>query len=114
VSTTKRHTRPIDPIPEFASREEEREFWDTHDLSDYWDQWKPSKLRYVGEPMEQITVTIDAHTMKRVRAESKQRGIDPAILIHIYVLEHFQNEDGQNEGGQKQDHAAPETTSAQS
>ena len=23
-------------IPEFANREEEAEFWDTHDITDYW------------------------------------------------------------------------------
>jgi hypothetical protein len=30
-----------DPIPEFASRQEEAEFWDTHDFGDYWDDWQP-------------------------------------------------------------------------
>jgi predicted DNA binding CopG/RHH family protein len=109
MSKVKRHTPTIDPIPEFASREEEREFWDTHDLSDYWDQWKPSKLNFKLEPMEQITVTIDAHTMTRIRAEAKERGIDPAILIHIYVLEHFQHQDRAASGS-----STPETAIAPS
>ena len=28
-------------IPEFASREEEAEFWDTHDFTDYLDELEP-------------------------------------------------------------------------
>ena len=30
-------------IPEFKTIEEEAEFWDTHDLADYWDELKPVK-----------------------------------------------------------------------
>ncbi len=32
-------------IPKFANREEEAAFWDTHDISDYWDELKPVKLK---------------------------------------------------------------------
>ena len=98
-----RATRPS-RIPTFASREEEAEFWDTHDFTDYLDELTPSTLRYVGEPMEDVTVTIDPDTMKRVRAEAKQQGIDPAVMIFIYVLEHFQNQD------RKQSSAKPDAT----
>ena len=33
-----------DPIPEFATREEEAEFWDTHDFTDYWDELEPANV----------------------------------------------------------------------
>jgi CopG antitoxin of type II toxin-antitoxin system len=36
------------PIPEFASREEEARFWDTHDLADYWDEFKPVEMRFAN------------------------------------------------------------------
>jgi hypothetical protein len=39
--TKKRESR----IPKFANREEEAAFWDTHDISDYWDELKPVKLK---------------------------------------------------------------------
>jgi hypothetical protein len=29
-------------IPEFATREEEAEFWDSHDVTDYLDELKPA------------------------------------------------------------------------
>ena len=32
-------------IPQFASREEEADFWDTHDMSDYWSELEPVKLK---------------------------------------------------------------------
>ena len=35
---------PSGPIPEFATREEEAEFWDTHDFTDYWDELEPANV----------------------------------------------------------------------
>lgn len=32
-------------IPKFANREEEAAFWDTQDVSDYWDELRPVKLK---------------------------------------------------------------------
>ena len=43
------HHEPTKPhkshIPEFASREEEAEFWDIHDFTDYLDELEPVKIR---------------------------------------------------------------------
>ena len=30
-------------IPDFKTAEEEAEFWETHSVSDYWDEFKPVK-----------------------------------------------------------------------
>ena len=38
--------KPYERIPEFKSREEEAEFWDTHDLADYWREFKTVKARF--------------------------------------------------------------------
>jgi hypothetical protein len=33
-------------VPEFTSREEEAEFWDTHDVTDYLDELRPVRVRF--------------------------------------------------------------------
>ncbi len=33
-------------IPEFASREEEAKFWDTHDIADYQGELKTTQARF--------------------------------------------------------------------
>ncbi len=33
-------------IPEFQSLEEEAEFWDTHDFTDYLDELRPVQVRF--------------------------------------------------------------------
>lgn len=80
-------------IPTFASYEEEAEWWDTHDITDYLDEMEPVKVTFNLEPMASLTVDLDAHTMKRVRAEAKKQGIPPETLIFIWILERFQSQD---------------------
>ena len=36
--------RRLKPIPKFRSRKEERDFWDTHDTTEYFDQGSLVKL----------------------------------------------------------------------
>jgi len=42
-------------IPQFASREEEADFWDTHDMSDYWSELEPVKLKVAKNLSKGIT-----------------------------------------------------------
>ena len=52
------------PIPEFTSREEEAEFWDTHSLADYWDEFKPLKVRFGKNLSTGINVPLVHKTLQ--------------------------------------------------
>ena len=45
-------------IPQFTSHEEEANFWDTHDISEYWDELEPVKVTFAKnlstEPLAKI------------------------------------------------------------
>lgn len=61
--------RPPSRIPDFKSREEEAEFWDTHDFMDFWDELEPVKL--------EVSPAFRAEVEARVAAERA----DPRPLI---------------------------------
>lgn len=42
-------------IPNFASREEEAEFWDTHAFTDYLDELAPVKV-HVAKPLTALSL----------------------------------------------------------
>jgi hypothetical protein len=46
MTNDERPTAQPEPIPKFDSREEEAAFWDSHDLADYWDTFKPVRARF--------------------------------------------------------------------
>jgi predicted DNA binding CopG/RHH family protein len=76
-----------EPIPAFASREEEAEFWDTHDLADYWDEFKPVQVRFAKNLSRGITVRFDDESLTKLREEAHAKGVGPTTLVRMWVLE---------------------------
>ena len=74
-------------IPTFASHEEEAEFWDTHDLSDYWDELKPVKVKFAKNLSQGITIRLDAKTLEELREQAHEKGIGPTTLARMWILE---------------------------
>jgi len=78
---------PRSRIPKFKSREEEAEFWDTHDLTDYWDEFKPVRVRFAKNLSEGITIRLDRETLTELRSRAKEKGIGPTTLARMWILE---------------------------
>lgn len=93
MTTKERRMKPKEPIPEFASREEEAEFWDTHDLADYWDEFKPVDVRFAKNLSEGITIRLDSETLAKLRSRAKEKGIGPTTLARMWILERLQEEE---------------------
>ena len=86
---TRKATAKKRRIPEFATREEEAAFWDTHDVSDYWDDFKPARARFAKQLSEGITIRLDPETLARLRSLASEMGIGPTTLARIWILEHL-------------------------
>jgi hypothetical protein len=83
-----RRTPHPEPIPEFHSREEEAAFWDSHDLVDYWETFKPVRVRFNKQLSEGITVRLDPETL---RQRAHALGIGPTSLARIWILGHLRD-----------------------
>lgn len=73
-------------IPVFANRQEEAEFWDTHDTTDFEAEFKPVRVR-VSKLSEGITIRLDPDTLETVRSLASEKGIGPTTLIRMWVME---------------------------
>ena len=74
-------------IPEFASREEEARFWDTHDTTDYEDEFRPVRVRFAKNLSEGITIRLSPETLATLRSEAREKGIGPTTLARMWILE---------------------------
>jgi len=54
----KRRLRKLKPIPKFRSREEERDFWENHDTTEYFDEKSLIKLAPHIKDVELIHVYV--------------------------------------------------------
>lgn len=74
-------------IPEFSSIEEEAEFWDTHDTTDFESEFRPVKVRAAKNLSEGITIRLDPDTLDQLRARAHDQGIGPTTLVRMWILE---------------------------
>jgi predicted DNA binding CopG/RHH family protein len=72
--------------PEFKSREEEANFWDTHDVTDYFDTEHPIKVNY-NFPRKVVSLRLDDETSMALRKVAQQKGIGMTTLIRMWLRE---------------------------
>jgi hypothetical protein len=87
-----RKMRPKEPIPKFSSYEEEAEFWDTHDVTDYWDDFEPVDLRFSPDLKSVLTFPIDAETLDQLQKAASSRGVEIDTLLNSWIHEHLEAE----------------------
>ena len=79
-------------IPKFASMEEEAEFWDTHDITDFLDELKPVELKFSGKLAQGLVVRFDADTFRKVCSIAQEDGVTPDALVHQWVVERLNDQ----------------------
>lgn len=81
----------IEPIPEeFASYEEAAEFWDTHDTTDYLEDFEtvPVEVSLVRRRYE---VEIDEDLSQVLYEKAQQKGVDVSQLVNTVLRETLGN-----------------------
>lgn len=73
-------------ISKASSYRELGEFWDTHDLADYWDQTQAVEVTLNLES-EVTYYALERDLAKQVRRLAQQRGISPETLLNLWVQE---------------------------
>jgi hypothetical protein len=75
------------PVPEFATREEEAAFWDTHSLGEYWDSATSVDVRFARSLSRGLTIRLDPATLAALRAEAHAQGMGPTTLARSWIME---------------------------
>jgi hypothetical protein len=75
------------PIPEhFKSIEEAAEFWDSHDLADYWDLTQEA-LFEVDIQRRVFLTALEPELAKKLIACAHKRGVSTETLINLWLAE---------------------------
>ncbi|HLX40514.1 MAG TPA: CopG family antitoxin [Ktedonobacteraceae bacterium] len=74
-------------IPAFKSYEEEAEFWDTHDFTDFQQETTPVTVRSTHSLSANVQVRFDRETDHQLEALARERGMKKATLIRTIVME---------------------------
>lgn len=89
-------TVKLKKIPEFKNREEEANFWDTHDFTDYVDFSKKQDVKLIFEldkPKEEsLVVRVQSSIKRALEKLAKSQGISPSTLVRMWMIEKLKKE----------------------
>jgi predicted HicB family RNase H-like nuclease len=76
-----------DPIPKhFNNIAEAADFWDTHDLADYWD--KTREAHFEVDLQRRVFLTaLEPELAKKIAVRAQQQGVSSETLINVWLKE---------------------------
>jgi predicted DNA binding CopG/RHH family protein len=78
-------------VPKFKSLKEEREFWDTHDSTDYHDDLKTTKqVVFVRPKKEVISLRLEPKFIRRLRELADKEGLPPTTYARMLIVKSIQ------------------------
>lgn len=78
-------------IPEFNNREQEAKWFDTHDMTNYQNEFKTVGVRFAKNLSEGITIRLDPKTLTKLRSKAHKKGVGPTTLARMWIMENLQS-----------------------
>jgi predicted DNA binding CopG/RHH family protein len=78
-------------LPKFKSLKEEREFWDTHDSTEYHDDFKTARdVVFVRPKKEVISLRLDPKIIRRLKELADKEGLAPTTYARMLIVKSIQ------------------------
>lgn len=81
----------LKPVPEFKSLTEEAEFWDSHDLTEYFDFSKAKWGKFVLEKPKtkdnSLTIRLQSDLKEKLDSLAQKLGLSASSLIRMWTIE---------------------------
>lgn len=86
--------KKINKIPKFKNEDEERDFWATHDLADYLDQFEPVELDLssLKPSTETISLRLPQYLLARIKELANFKDVPYQSLMKIFLAEKVEEE----------------------
>jgi predicted DNA binding CopG/RHH family protein len=81
--------KTLKPIPAFASEADERQFWETHDSTDYVDWSKAQRVRLpnLKPSSAAISLRLPVPLLERIKIAANKRDVPYQSLIKTWLTE---------------------------
>ncbi len=84
----------VDKIPQFKTEQEEADFWDSHDSTDFLDETEAVNVAFVDArpSMKQISLRLDPSVIDQLKSLAVGKGIGYQTMIRMWVMERLGQE----------------------
>ena len=74
-------------LPKFKKIEEERAFWDSHDTTDYLDDFEEAKDVVFLRPKKQvISLRLDPNIIRQLQKLADEEGLPPTTYARMLIV----------------------------
>lgn len=74
-------------VPKFKNLKEEREFWDTHESTDYLDDFEAAKdVVFVRPKKEVISLRLDPKIVRKLKELADKEGLAPTTYARMLIV----------------------------
>ena len=82
-------SKALQPIPDFATEAEEREFWETHDSTEYLDWSKAVRVRFpnLKPSSSSISPQLPLPLLEQIKMAANKRDVPYQSLIKVWLAE---------------------------
>jgi predicted DNA binding CopG/RHH family protein len=89
--------KKLKPPPKFRSEQDEREFWTTHDTTNYFDFSKSNRVdiefdRGIEAPVKSISLRLPREMLNQLKVLANKKDIPYQSLIKVYLAEKIAEE----------------------
>jgi predicted DNA binding CopG/RHH family protein len=89
--------KKIKPMPKFKNERDEREFWTTHDTTDYFDFSKSIRVeiefdRGIEARVKSISLRLPREMLNQLKVLANKKDIPYQSLIKVYLAEKIAEE----------------------
>jgi predicted DNA binding CopG/RHH family protein len=84
----------VKQIPKFKNEDQERDFWATHDSTEYLDWSKAKKLRFsrLRPSVRSISLRLPEALLERIKLLANKHDIPYQSLMKVYLSERVEKE----------------------
>jgi len=80
-------------IPKFESIREEAEFWDTHDTTEFLDEFEEADdVVFVRPEMQVVSLRLERGLVDRLKSYAQEIGVPYTTLIRMWIIKSFKRE----------------------
>ena len=81
--------KKLKPIPRFANERKEREFWETHDTTEYLDWSKARRVRFPNLKLSTVAISLrlPVSLLEEIKIAANKRDVPYQSLIKMWLIE---------------------------
>lgn len=82
-------SKALQPIPDFATEAEEREFWETHDSTEYLDWSKAVRVRFpnLKPSSSSISPRLPLPLLEQIKMAANKRDVPYRSLLKMWLAD---------------------------